>query len=1036
MELDTNLKNQVSRGKAILFFGSGALFGAQFPEGKKVLLGDDLKNIICDNFLGGDFKESSLKFVAELAADSSNLFELQAFVADQFDEILPASFHKKIPLFNWRALFSTNYDRLIEDTYRLTESKLQDCTPIISNDDPLDESSRTNDRVPLFKLHGCVSTTRNEDLPLILTVDQYNEYLTNRDRLFNYLYELGFENTIIFVGHSLQDENIAKVISLIEKNARSGRPRYYLIKPGAKTPEVNLWAKKRITVIDSTFEDFINKLSEEVDQTQRELFSIRPPSQHPIQSKFTVRTELRDDLSSFLTNEVDYVDTSISKNGSVRKFYAGATQGWFPICHNLDCERTLTDSLFEDVIQSGEADRKGFVELHVIKGEAGSGKSVVLRRLAWRAANENGRLCLFTRHMAQPKFEPLQEISELSNERIFLFWDNAASNIAGLSRLLKLAKTSKTKITIITCERYTDWNTKCEDLSQHVTDFHKLRYLGRKETEDLVDLLEKHDCLGPGLTPLSREKRIQSFMNVFDRQLLVALHEATMGQPFEDIIYDEYNSLQPQQAKNLYRAICVLNRFRVPVRAGLIARVFGITFEQFSKDFFSPLEKVVIASGDNSHDIHYIARHPEIAEIVFTRAFESVQDRYHEYIKIIKALNVSFESDRQSFRSMVRAKSLMELFQDYNDIISIYTIAQEEVGRDAYLLQQMANFERLRENGNLNHAVELLQEAIASSSRDKSLLHTLAVVWKTISDKAEDPIDRDRYRHEAKSILHRLISLDGHTPYIDSVLIQIEMSTLQDLLSSSGTTTQAIDTSIRSVEKIISESKKRFSYEDHLLSLESNFAKMINDEKRAMTALEEAFEKDSRDPFIAIRLANIYTLRSQKDRAKEVLQRTLDSRRSDHKLNFAMGELLRSTGEETGKTLAFYYRRGFTPGDKNYQAQFWYARYAIESDESKVREIAKQIFDSLRTSRVSHEMRHKVRDYAGGALAPKKVRGRINRRSASYGFVKPDGFSVEAFVHEDSVPDDMWEVLSVGDEISFNIGFNYTGLVCKNVELL
>ena len=79
---------------------------------------------------------------------------------------------------------------------------------------------------------------------------------------------------------------------------------------------------------------------------------------------------------------------------------------------------------------------------------------------------------------------------------------------------------------------------------------------------------------------------------------MVALHEATSGKPFEDIIADEYAEVKPELAQLMYLGVCFLNRFDVPVRAGIIARVFGIRFTDFKERFFKPLEQVVITRYD------------------------------------------------------------------------------------------------------------------------------------------------------------------------------------------------------------------------------------------------------------------------------------------------------------------------------------------------------------------------------------------------------------------------------------------------------
>ena len=79
-----------------------------------------------------------------------------------------------------------------------------------------------------------------------------------------------------------------------------------------------------------------------------------------------------------------------------------------------------------------------------------------------------------------------------------------------------------------------------------------LRYLNRNEVEALVGLLVKHKANGPNLENLTIEEQIEQFEKRAGRQLLVALHEATMGIPFEEILHNEYDNLTPPSAQSLY----------------------------------------------------------------------------------------------------------------------------------------------------------------------------------------------------------------------------------------------------------------------------------------------------------------------------------------------------------------------------------------------------------------------------------------------------------------------------------------------------
>lgn len=231
------------------------------------------------------------------------------------------------------------------------------------------------------------------------------------------------------------------------------------------------------------------------------------------------------------------------------------------------------------------------------------------------------------------------------------------------------------------------------------------------EIRTLIGLLEAQDALGT-LTDATPQERINAFARRADRQILVALHEATLGRPFEDIIENEYLRIVPHEAQKLYLTICVMNRLDIRVRAGLISRSHKIAFEEFQDRFFKPLEHIVKTDYDqNVRDNVYFARHPHIAEIVFERILNTQELRYEEYLRCINAMNLDYSTDRQAFVQMIRGRSVNDLFSNNELAKAIYEAAGEAAGDDANLYHQMGIYEMVRPNGNLIKAQEYLFEA-------------------------------------------------------------------------------------------------------------------------------------------------------------------------------------------------------------------------------------------------------------------------------------------------------------------------------------
>ena len=290
---------------------------------------------------------------------------------------------------------------------------------------------------------------------------------------------------------------------------------------------------------------------------------------------------------------------------------------------------------------------------------------MLLQRMAWEAAREYDRICLFIKPHGIISAAALQELIGFCRERVFLFVDDAADRVRELHALFRNIGTEGNFLTVVMAERTNEWNVQGQAIAQFVTDEYELKYLSSSEIDRLLALLEKNHALGT-LEHLSQEQRKEALAQRAGRQLLVALHEATLGKPFEELLVDEYNNITPYEAQRIYLTICVLNRLNVPVRAGIIARIHHVPFEQFKGQFFAPLEHVVFAEYDKAlRDYVYRARHPHIADMVFIRVLSNVEERFDVYIRTLKALNVSYSTDWKAFWDMIRARNVLQLFPSY-----------------------------------------------------------------------------------------------------------------------------------------------------------------------------------------------------------------------------------------------------------------------------------------------------------------------------------------------------------------------------------
>ncbi len=800
-----------------------------------------------------------------------------------------------------------------------------------------------------------------------------------------------------------------------------------MVRPGVSDVERDLWSGKNISVVDGTFEDLLRALDAEIAKEMRPLLA-KLKIDHPIRLRFVVRDEPSPALLEFLANEVEYVHEGLSGTvDSPARFYSGFGLDWYPILTDLDVRRRLTDKLLEDVILRPEEDRPSQTELYLVKAEAGAGKSVLLRRLAWEAATKAGVLCLRGRGAAPRSFEALRELSQATGERIFFFIDNAADHVLVLRELLEFARSRKLRLTLITAERVNEWNVGCEALEDYLSDEYQLRYLSRSEIEELVRLLTEHDALGPYLAGKTFEQRVTEFEEKAGRQLLVALHEATRGRPFEEILLDEYRNIIPSEAQRLYLTVCVLNRLRVAVRAGLISRVHGIPFEEFRDRLFDPLEHVIHVIKLPWGDYAYEARHSAIAQIVFEQVLTDSTERYNEYVRIIRFLNPLYSVDREALRGILRAKAVHALFPSYEDAKAIYGLGGEILGDDAYLLQQQANYERIRPAGNLRFARNLLERARQKEPSDSTIVHTLAEVIRAQAEGSNRALERTRFRNEARVVLRSIGYTADAARYAAVTQVKLAIDEVRDRLIDEASTDRDIDAAVRETERALEAAMQRYPGDKYVLLSEAEFAKLLNDHERSLQALQRARASNPRDPFIASRLASILVARGGLNIARAYIKEALEANRGDKRLNFQYAELLRAEAGTPGDDLVYYYRRAFSKWDDNYESQFWYARFAFESsDPTTVRE-SKEVFRYLRDTPMSHQERIRIRDVVGGLINPREFSGTVTRVEAAHGFVSMDGRGDWVFFHETGVAGGVWDRLSNGTRVVFSIGFSLRG---------
>ncbi len=890
-----------------------------------------------------------------------------------------------------------------------------------------------------LKLHGCITAFEQVNPGMVYSTERILRHKEGRAAQFAQFLEWAKTKTLVFAGYSLRDYNLRQLVDEIVRDG-DARMRHYIIKKGVLEVEERYWAERRFTLTDSTFENFLAEVDGAISQAARALSRARSSTPSSLTKFIASNRQESTELRNYLSSGAEHVfsDTT-SPTSSASKFFNGFDLGWYPIEEELDVSRLVTQSILQE--QVAVTGRLSGPRLIVLKAHAGAGKSVALRRIAWDAAKRLSKLVLYVPSTGYVNIQAVQELLELAKEPVFLIVDDITLVSDSVLDLISAAKRGKNPLVVIGGARFNEWNVRSQNLESNVTEEYELKYLTRNETEALIALLELNDCLGE-LKRLSHEERVREFNEVYGRQLLVALHEATRNAQFREIILDEYQKITPPEAQLLYADICALHRFGSPVRAGLISRVHGISFESFHERFFRPLEQVVsLEMDERSGDWIYRARHPYIAEILYEQVFKTMPERFDNHAKFITRLNPAYSYDRRIIGDLLRGNRLAEAFPDTTRGIAIFDLAIRALGDEPHIYHQKGIYlKRLAGDiGALRAAENALQTAQELAPTDRTIKHSLAELALARSRLSTDPLERAAWRLEAIGKARPLLAAtNGSHAYHTIAKAQVQaLSDALDHEEDSTLSSDVVSEAIKSAEEAIRSGLQRFPGDGHLLAEEASLAHLLENDERAERALHRAFESNKRSQLIAKRYAIVLKARGKMPAARDVLRQALEHNPGSQDLNFDFAELRRALDPSVDSTdpeaLLSYYQRSFTKGDKNYRAQLLCARQLSLAGRHQD---ARPLYEHLKNAVVPFEIKRKVKEEVRQENGePRRFNGTVSNRRDSFGFVTLDAQRINCYFNTQSMRGGV-DLPQLGKRVALTLGFSFFGPSAIDMEVL
>jgi tetratricopeptide (TPR) repeat protein len=868
IKLPLGLRQVLESGDCVLFAGAG--IGGHFkrPDGSKAPDGVELAQSLANHFKLNT-TSTDLPKVAQLVEIRKSRAELDGFVKKALANLEPDEYIKWLTTFRWRGIFTTNYDVGLERAYALNPIPPQIAIPISATAD-LQHTDFTI-QVPIFHLHG--TPYNPSPSPMVITQTDYARYQDNRRMVWNLLKNECATSTFLYVGYSGRDPNWQLILDETSREFfPSEPPQGYRIDPYADEIDVELHKARKLETLVIDLPHFKALVDAELGDYRQEPDTVnryKDKVPHDLRDHFIANPSA---MLRFL-NSWEYVNgVAFTQVPNIKDFLKGSKPNWGLMAQNRRFVRDVEEDLWDWVAEfaTNPAARSAAI---AVTGPAGYGITTILMGLAVKIVEERIGPVFILREGAEVQEGDVAYAATLFPDvPCYFFVDQAREHAGALQTALAQQKQTKTNCLFIAGERRNEWLTartrpKAEEFD--------VPPLSDPEIERLLDFLTAEKALGE-MEHLDRKFQFQIVKNRHEKQLLVAMREATAGEGvgFDVIIENEYRGIEQEHpaqslfAKELYLLVCCFYQHGVLIRDRLLEAVLSSPLHTLHQEVGAALEGLIEYTEINVTLGEYAARarHRIIAEIVWKKC--GTQDKKEALLQTaMEKLNLYYRLDKVVFDKFVRSDEIVETFRTLEGKTKFFETACRNEPDNPFVLQHFARM-LLREN-KLSLALAQIDRAI-TKDKDKtirSLHHTRGLVLGEMA-LSENSLDLARKRMaQAEREFNFCISAKEKDDFGYSGLANLYLGWAKKTKSENDATEY-----LTKAESVISEALKIVTARTAHLIISAEIQRELGDQPARLGKLREAVSSNSASVIGRYLLARAYRQQGLPQKTIEVLE--------------------------------------------------------------------------------------------------------------------------------------------------------------------
>lgn len=605
-------------------------------------------------FLSKKFAQSAVGFdLAELTElierKTNDRRSLIAAVRSQFAKAAPSGGLVNLPLYDWKAIYTTNYDELVEQAYASRGE------PLVVYSSNFDFNVRGRiDATRLYKLHG----TLNRDISdgynsrLVLTESDYGATQDYREHLYDAFKADLSEANLIIIGHSLADpdikEAVERALALHKKTLSGGRITLLMYEPDAD--RALLYEAKGLRVVNGGIDEFFVAVAHQFPAV-----TTAEPGDDEILEAFPVLRITTKDVLAELT----------SVSSDVSKIFNGWPATYADIAAGLTFRRTIADEIITYL-------RTPSSLAAVLLGASGVGKTTASRQLLL-SLQELGQLCWEHQSDHLIEFREWREVARSLKEvgkTGVLFVDDAHAHVFQIDRLIDdlVADKNESLKLLITSSR-SNWQprTKSPNLFRFGREF-LLSRLNRDEIDRLLLLVDYtpdvRKLVESSFVGFSTHEKKRRLAERCEADMFVCMKNIFASENYDNIVLREFADLGTE-FQEIYRFVAALETIGVRVHRQLIIRLLGLSANRIGVILDSLADIVREYTIDAKEHIYgWRGRHSVISAIITQYKFNDPAKMLALFDDVIANIVPTYDVEIRSINELCNIETGISRFGD------------------------------------------------------------------------------------------------------------------------------------------------------------------------------------------------------------------------------------------------------------------------------------------------------------------------------------------------------------------------------------